>query len=887
MVGAAASRRGRVCIALVALSFWAVWAPAFLAPPAQAASSPAWTITGVLPGGSSSPRPFPMPPLNIAKLDGGSYAVTMGALLPYGTNEYASNGQFTRAIVNGALNTLILSGNGMAASATAQAADGTIWATDLNGFLVQYPRAGGTPLWTSPGGNGAGQGQLNYPTDLSIAPDGTILVVDSGNNRIQRFSTNGSFLAEYGSVGSNPGEFNDPTGIVVRSDGYFYVADGGNFRIQLFQPDGTFDSEWGTYGTADGEFGGLYGLGLANNGDVLAADPDNHRIQRFTSTGTHLANYGSGTAGSGAGDFAYPMDIIQQADGTMIVTDTLNSRLSVLTAVGAPLERRNEASGGVVALPVLLDSLGSNYLTSALTFNLGGLSSNVLGCTVAAGCNPTPIATLTGFISSALSASGTIWTSTATDQIQEVSAAGAVLQSFGTTGAAPGEFQFGQATAVAVDADNSIWVSDSGNQRIQHFTNLGVYLGEVPLPAGTAPLAMVRLSDGSFLMADFLSGANELIRIGSGGGAMWSRQLLDRGGFTDILDLGDGTALVGMLFGKAIQIDVANGNTVRELSLPASDYEVILGGFARLADGTILAADTPNTRILSIALTTQSDPTPPLVIAPTTIVPAASSGTGSINFGGTGGSGSGLAFNASWKGGSVPISSSGVLNLRDLREGRGVLRVVGIDSSGNTTAWDQEVTIDRTAPRIASTSPRFTVRGKMTLVVSDALTRPRHARVRVAVKGVGARTVRVRVTDVVGNSAVRTYRVIRRSSLSRGPLNQGVELWRPGSTFAPGTSALVNVFGNGSQNALPLPAWQRRSPYAPALVREVQFRLKQAGNLSASHRSSGVLDPATRAALRRYQRNQALKITGLPDRRTRIRLDATLERSTSLRKIAK
>ncbi|MSQ13724.1 MAG: hypothetical protein EXR47_06315 [Dehalococcoidia bacterium] len=53
-------------------------------------------------------------------------------------------------------------------------------------------------------------------------------MVDEENNRIQKFSATGQFLAKWGSEG--------PRGLAVDARGDVYVADQGNNRIQVFAP---------------------------------------------------------------------------------------------------------------------------------------------------------------------------------------------------------------------------------------------------------------------------------------------------------------------------------------------------------------------------------------------------------------------------------------------------------------------------------------------------------------------------------------------------------------------------------------------------------------------------------------------------------------------------
>lgn len=80
-------------------------------------------------------------------------------------------------------------------------------------------------------------GYFNNPTDLAIDNrNGDIYVVDSGNNRVQRFNAEGNYLSEFGQFGSGDGNFNTPWGVAIDKEGYVYVSDPKNSRVQKFSP---------------------------------------------------------------------------------------------------------------------------------------------------------------------------------------------------------------------------------------------------------------------------------------------------------------------------------------------------------------------------------------------------------------------------------------------------------------------------------------------------------------------------------------------------------------------------------------------------------------------------------------------------------------------------
>ena len=58
-----------------------------------------------------------------------------------------------------------------------------------------------------------------------------------------------TFISKWGGLGRSEGLFTHPQGMAVDpSSGNVYVADTDNNRIQVFSSNGTFISKWGRYG---------------------------------------------------------------------------------------------------------------------------------------------------------------------------------------------------------------------------------------------------------------------------------------------------------------------------------------------------------------------------------------------------------------------------------------------------------------------------------------------------------------------------------------------------------------------------------------------------------------------------------------------------------------
>ena len=168
------------------------------------------------------------------------------------------------------------------------------------------------------------------PGDWRSRPDGRLLVADTANNRIQRFSSDGNLIDVIGGPGSGPGLFAEPVGVALDTAGRIYVADRGNRRIQQLDPDGTYLQEWPG---PEGGFGALADIDA--EGDVLYALDRERGLARLD-PGSGASTWLSPTDGEGRIMAGTGLAV---RDGRAYVADAGAASVLVFDEEGALLEQ--------------------------------------------------------------------------------------------------------------------------------------------------------------------------------------------------------------------------------------------------------------------------------------------------------------------------------------------------------------------------------------------------------------------------------------------------------------------------------------------------------------------------------------------------------------------
>jgi hypothetical protein len=253
---------------------------------------------------------------------------------------------------------------------------------------------------TAPGVPGTAV-NLNHPTDVKFAPDGTLLLAAWHNHKLRHYDV-GSGLMQV-TCGRGPGYagdggpveaalLNQPKALAVSRIGEVYVADTRNFRVRRIA-GGVIESVVGTGTRGSGGDGGDPkaaglsfqkgfdqpggegdnpepggGLALDAQGRLYIADTENQRIRRVDFERqiieTVAGNGQNGFSGDGGpateAMLSYPRDVEVSDAGRLFIADTDNHRVRVvdlatgiITTVAGSGERGGGGDGGTAITAAL------------------------------------------------------------------------------------------------------------------------------------------------------------------------------------------------------------------------------------------------------------------------------------------------------------------------------------------------------------------------------------------------------------------------------------------------------------------------------------------------------------------------------------------------------
>jgi len=228
------------------------------------------------------------------------------------------------------------------------------------------------------------------------------------------------------------------SGIAIAPDGNVYVGD-QFLDIQIFNSSGVFQSVWANEGLANLKVSpNVVKIDAAANVYVIEYDNganNPHIVTVYRNDGSYLRQLGS-TSGSTNGKFNYPEDLVLDASGNIYVADGGNNRVQVFNSAGVYQTQWGSQGTG------------------------NGQFTGVSGITV--------------------DGSGNVYVvDEGNSRIQKFNSSGTYLTSWGTAGTGNGQFTNPNKIAVNPVSGNLFVTEDN---RIQEFTNTGVYVNQFSVP---------------------------------------------------------------------------------------------------------------------------------------------------------------------------------------------------------------------------------------------------------------------------------------------------------------------------------------------------------------------------------------------------------------------
>jgi YD repeat-containing protein len=403
--------------------------------------------------------------------------------------EFTASGAFVKAVGStGTGKGQFTEPNGIAFS------DQSLYVSDYHDNRVEQFSEAGTYLGEF-GSKGSDNGQFNGPYGIASDPSsGELYVADAANNRVQEFTPTGSFIAKFGVEGSGKGQFKSPVGVAVNGAGDIYVGDFGNARVDEWEPvpaAPVYAAQFGTAGLeTEKQLKEPKGVAIAANGNVYALDTNNNSVEEFSPSGTYQGKFGSG--GKEHGQFKSPYGIAVDAKGNVWVADTANNRVQEFNekhewqlafgseGTGASQFKEPKAIAVAPNGNVYVSDAANNRVqefsekgvfVAAFGFGVKDEKAEFEICTT--GCKAGIAGSGNGQFSAprgiAVGANDTVWVAdNSNNRVEEFNEKSEYVTQFGSKGTGNGQFK--EPKGIAVDASGNVWVADSVNNRVQEFT---------------------------------------------------------------------------------------------------------------------------------------------------------------------------------------------------------------------------------------------------------------------------------------------------------------------------------------------------------------------------------------------------------------------------------
>ena len=356
-----------------------------------------------------------------------------------------------------------------------------IYVADTGNSRIVVLDLDGALQWTFSSG-GSLPGQLDSPMDVAFGPDGRVYVANTGNSRVEVFNSDGIFLYGFPVTKSDNITKLSPGRIFTDNTGFVYVADSDNSLVVKYDRTGRAvkDYAFANDGAAVDAYGGLYVI----NGKE-------GKVREISEAGDIVGTFG--TRGKGKSEFMKLRDIAIDATGLLYLADEGNKKIvyirlegertAALLPAAQPMDRFNlkgpvkkyiHKSDVFTVLPDLRVAAYLPETKEVVLVDSEGKKTPVMRNGEQQGQVKTPRGM-------AIDSKGQLYVSdTGNSRVQIFKADGTYDNMFGEkAGFMSGglkEGKFSDPSGITVNLKGVIYVADTGNKRIQAFNSDGIFL---------------------------------------------------------------------------------------------------------------------------------------------------------------------------------------------------------------------------------------------------------------------------------------------------------------------------------------------------------------------------------------------------------------------------
>ena len=369
-----------------------------------------------------------------------------------------------------------------------------LYIDDMQNARVQKCAPNGTfDAWTCStlhGGTwGNGANEMYFPSGLGIDASDAVYLTDNGNGRV--YKCTGAVCNVFAS------EMNWPSDVVIASDGTVLISAYHDWTIRKYSTagvaQGIFAGVTGIpYNTSDNNFNGPRALDVDALGNVYLAEEWGQRMFKLSPTGSILWKDGeAGLAGNDPSHLNSPNALAVNATRTKLIVVGGGSRVAWINPVNGaplvpPLNFKGDWGDGQYefkqALGVAFDPAGNFYISDrenqrVMMYNPLGVFVRQLGVTDNRGPANDHFSSPAGITTDKL---GNLYVADQDNcRVQKFDKLGKFLMTFGTALCGWQIDRMGRPADVAVDASGRVYVAEESNQRVNVFSPVGAYLATI------------------------------------------------------------------------------------------------------------------------------------------------------------------------------------------------------------------------------------------------------------------------------------------------------------------------------------------------------------------------------------------------------------------------